>query len=200
MTPLVWAILLFVAALAFVALELFLPSGGLLGLMAVVAVIGSLVFVIYDIGYLAGTIYLVFLAIFVPVLIVAGLNYWPHTSVGRKILNVSPDGEGEPPVELRNAHLVGKRGVALTKMLPSGAVKIEGKSYDAIDEGAGLESGDPIEVIRVDGTRIVVRHILGDAADALVNDVSQDDQVTGDDLLSRPISEVIPDPFDEPPA
>lgn len=186
MTPLVWAIVLFVSALALLALELFIPSGGILGVLAVASVIGSLIFVIIGKGYVAGTVYLFFLSIFVPILVVAALNYWPHTSVGRKILNVSPDGEGEPPIEPRHLHLVGKQGVAQTKMLPSGAVRIEGKNYDAVAEGAGLDQGVAIEVIRVDGTRIVVREMRGVAPDQIAGDQS-------------PVSEVIPDPFEDPP-
>ena len=192
MTPLVWAILLFATALALVALELFIPSGGILGVLAVAAIIGSLVFVIYGNGYFAGTMYLIFLAIFVPILIVAGLNYWPHTSVGRKILNVSPDGDAEPPVEPRHLHLIGKQGVAQTKMLPSGAVRIEGKGYDAVAEGAGVEQGSSVEVVRVDGTRIVVREIQGGVQEPIA-----DNQAAGDNLMSRPVSD-IPDPFDDP--
>jgi membrane-bound serine protease (ClpP class) len=145
-----------------------------------------LVFVVLGKGYFVGTVYLFFLAIFVPILAVAALNYWPHTSIGRKILNVSPDGEGEPPIEPRYLHLVGKQGVARTKMLPSGAVKIEGKSYDAVAEGAGVEVGDRIEVIRVDGTRIVVRKMRGVPPDQFAGNRS-------------PVSEVIPDPFNDPP-
>ena len=193
MTPIIWAVVLFVSALALVALELFLPSGGILGVLAVASIIGSLVFVIIAKGAVAGAVYLVFLAIFVPFLVVAALNYWPHTSVGRRMLNVSPDGNDEPPIEPRYAHLVGKHGVAKTKMLPSGAIVIEGRSYDAVAEGAGVEPGDPVEVVRADGTRIIVREIHG-MTDA---QMAQGEPRT-EDLQSRPASDMISDPFEDP--
>ncbi len=53
--------------------------------------------------------------------------------------------------------LVGKNGMALTPLHPSGKVEVDGVKYDVVAEGAFLDKGAPIEVIQVEGARIVVR-------------------------------------------
>ncbi len=194
MTPIVWAVLLLVLALALFVLELFIPSGGVLGFLSAAALIGSLVYVVRGEGWLVGVIYLAALAIFGPMLIVAALRYWPYTPIGRRILNVAPDDPGQQVV-VRHADLVGRAGVALTKMLPSGAIKIDGTTYDAVSVGMPLEKGQAIEVVRVDGTRIVVQ-----ATDRTTETRPHDPRdgiEANSDLLSRPITDVIADPFDD---
>jgi hypothetical protein len=59
--------------------------------------------------------------------------------------------------------LIGKRGRAKTKMLPSGAVVIDGQTYDAATEGLPLEAGQPVEVIAAQFKRLVVRPVENDA-------------------------------------
>jgi membrane-bound serine protease (ClpP class) len=83
--------------------------------------------------------------------------------------------------------MIGKRGSAKTKMLPSGVVVIEGRTYDAVSEGMPIEAGQPIQVVAVRTNRIVVR-----SADS--------EQPPGEDsdVLSRPIDTVGPDPFEDP--
>lgn len=55
------------------------------------------------------------------------------------------------------AKLSGKRGMAVTVLRPSGLVEIEGQKVDVVTEGEMIDQGTSIEVLRVDGTRVVVR-------------------------------------------
>ena len=184
MTPLIWAILLFVLALAFLALEMFIPSGGLLAVLSVACIVGSVVFVIIDRGFAVGTVYLLFLAVLIPLVVMGAIQYWPYTPIGRRILNVGPDDEAIPPTVPKHIDLIGKRGHARTKMLPSGEITVDGLHYDAVTEGVAVEAGQPVEVIRVDGTRIVVRALEGDVASGRSRGkVASDDGPS--DLLSR---------------
>jgi membrane-bound serine protease (ClpP class) len=52
--------------------------------------------------------------------------------------------------------LVGKAGLALTPLRPSGVVKVEGKRIDAVSVGGFIEAGTSIVVVQVEGTRVVV--------------------------------------------
>ncbi|MFS8065659.1 MAG: NfeD family protein, partial [Byssovorax sp.] len=51
----------------------------------------------------------------------------------------------------------GARGIALSPLRPSGIAEIAGKRTDVVSDGAYVPSGEPIEVIRLDENRIVVR-------------------------------------------
>ena len=45
--------------------------------------------------------------------------------------------------------------------LEAGAAEIDGKRLDVVTQGEYLEAGTPVEVLRVEGNRIVVRKIGG---------------------------------------
>jgi hypothetical protein len=53
--------------------------------------------------------------------------------------------------------LIGQIGVAACDLLPSGYVKIDDQSYEAISETGPIDSGKPIKVTRLDLGRLVVR-------------------------------------------
>ena len=92
------------------------------------------------------------------------------------------------PYEPRR-ELVGKIGIARSKMLPSGAVEIEGHMIDAVSQGQAIEPGQYVVVLEVRSNRVVVRP-------------AEDDEQRGgrnpDDLLSRPIDELGFESLDDP--
>jgi membrane-bound ClpP family serine protease len=55
--------------------------------------------------------------------------------------------------------LVGKEGIVLTPLRPSGTGEIEGVRLDIVSEGAFIAAGTRIRVDRVEGRRIVVSPI-----------------------------------------
>ena len=83
--------------------------------------------------------------------------------------------------------LIGRRGVAKTKLLPSGAVIIDGETFDAFSEGMAIEPGQPVRVIAVRTNRIVVRLEEGSPVDFAL----------GADLLSRPAAALGLGPMDD---
>jgi len=52
--------------------------------------------------------------------------------------------------------LVGREGVALSTLRPSGTAVIDGRRWDVVTEGDYIERDTPIRVIDIEGTRIVV--------------------------------------------
>ncbi|MDR2784515.1 MAG: nodulation protein NfeD [Treponema sp.] len=69
----------------------------------------------------------------------------------------SPDAAGDEDY----AALTGKRGTAASTLRPSGTAEIGGRIYRVEGDGAFIEPGDPVEVVRVYGSRIVVRSCAG---------------------------------------
>jgi len=55
--------------------------------------------------------------------------------------------------------LVGKAGKTLTPCRPVGNIEIDGKSYSAMADGIWVEPGVEVEVVSVDGTKIVIKPI-----------------------------------------
>lgn len=188
MPPVVWAVVLLAVAIGIVALEMFIPSGGLLGVMAAVAMISSIVVIFKYYGVAAGSLYLLFNALLAPIVIVLALKWWPHTPIGRKMLNLAPgdnDHITSTPTYDEYKELLGKHGVAETKMLPSGIVKIDGQRFDAVGQGVAIDPGQNVEVVAVEGNRIIVRPTLA------AQGADQPDQPP------RPGQQIVPDPFQD---
>ena len=55
--------------------------------------------------------------------------------------------------------LVGKTGEVLTELRPSGSILLEGSPVDVVSEGAFLEKGEQVQVIAVQGSRVIVRKV-----------------------------------------
>ena len=55
--------------------------------------------------------------------------------------------------------LIGKHGIVLTELRPSGSVRIDGHPVDVVSEGAFIRKGEEVEVISVHGSRVLVRRV-----------------------------------------
>ncbi|MBL9125053.1 MAG: hypothetical protein JNG90_15555 [Planctomycetaceae bacterium] len=188
MNFLLWAALLLLLGLALVALEMFIPSGGVLGVLSALSILAAIVLAFFD-GPGTGLAFVLTTAVAIPAILAAALRVWPDTPMGRHILLGVPTPEEvlpDSPLRRELKSLVGKYGVAKSVMLPSGVVLVEGQSVDAVGQGMAIEPGQRIKVIEVRGTRVVVRPV--------------DDESTGadDDPLSRPISTLGIDSLENP--
>ena len=191
---LIGALLLLVLGLGLVILEVFVPSGGLIGCLAGISLILALVLGFYY-SQATGMIVLGTIVLGLPICLAIALRYWPNTSMGRRILlNIPTSEEVLPndPHRQRLKKLVGQIGRAKSVMLPSGAIDVAGQTIDAVSEGMAIEAEQLVRVIEVRGNRVVVRPADQDVQpDLPLPDSSQPD-------LNRPIDSVAEDPFKEP--
>jgi membrane-bound serine protease (ClpP class) len=58
------------------------------------------------------------------------------------------------------AQLIGKKGIAYTPLRPAGTALIEDQKIDVMTEGGFIEKDQAIEVLLVEGNRVVVREIV----------------------------------------
>jgi len=165
-------VMLFLAGLVCLAAEIFvLPGFGVLGLGGGLLVIASLVlasqsFVLptndYQIRHLQWSL-LGILAAAAGVAVVGMLlrRWLPRAPVLRHVLLEPPsaaagDGDGEEV-----ADLVGLEGIAATRLVPAGKVRIDGRLHDVTTDGQLVEPGEAVRVVDVRGGRVVVRPVAG---------------------------------------
>jgi membrane-bound ClpP family serine protease len=157
---LLWAILLLLLGISCLVLEMFIPSGGLLGVLAALSIIGAIALAFMT-GPIQGIVMTMFVTLLIPIMLAVAVKLWPETPLGRLILLRRPQGADEvlPQTEAYRTinALIGKRGVAKSMMLPSGVVLVEGKNYDAVSNGLPIEPGQKVRVIGIDTQRLVVR-------------------------------------------
>ncbi len=161
MNPVFWSVVLLAGGLLVIGLELFVPSAGLLGLVAGVLLLSSIIVAFFS-SMIAGVVMIGVVATLLPFIFMLFVSVWPNTPIGRRVLigskrreDVMPAGEHYEERE----RLIGKRGVARTRMLPSGQVVIDGKKYDAVSQGTVVEPGDAIEVVAIRTWKIIVRRL-----------------------------------------
>ncbi len=183
----IWAVLLLLVGMTLVAMDVFLPSGGIFAFLAVCAIVGAIWLGFTEgsgvaLGVLAGAI-----AGTIAV-VIAAFRYWPSTSLGRRMLLQVPSGEDVLPENMLRKTLeglVGHTGRAKSAMLPSGIIAVDGVSYDAMSEGPPVEAGQKVRVIEVRGNRLVVRGLADDPPGSEPEN----------DPLSQPVDWDSPDPF-----
>lgn len=187
--PWVWAVMLIVVAVGLAVLELFIPSGGLLAFLSIASVVGALILA-FKSGPVIGLVFLVAVIVGLPTGLALAVKWWPHTPIGRRILlRVGGSEEVLPDDDFHRGlkDLVGRTGKAKSKMLPSGAIVVDGRTIDAYAEGVAIEPGQRVIVLKVHGTNVMVRPLEDDESPSL-------EEGSG---LSQPIDSIAPDPFND---
>ena len=159
----VFAVILLIVGLSILTAEIFIPSGGLLGVITFLSLLVSLIFAYRAWGVSHPNLFggfCLLLLILVPTVIGTGLYLLPRTPLGKKVLLEAPESENVTPYleeSRRLEKLVGRFGVALTILRPGGLVDVDGTRLHAVSEGLMVEAGESIEIINVRGSQVVVR-------------------------------------------
>jgi membrane-bound ClpP family serine protease len=155
---LLFAVFLYVACAALIVAEVFIPSGGLLGICALACVVGG-VATFFHYSPTAGWIGVVAALIMVPSLLVVAYKILPKTRFGRRVILAPPvrkRGEAIPDAaEL--VRLLGQVGEVLTPLRPVGMCTFAGRRVECVAESGYIQKGKAVKVIRVEGTQLTVR-------------------------------------------
>jgi membrane-bound ClpP family serine protease len=157
-----WGFGLLLGACVILALELFVPSGGILGLVAAALGIASVV-CFWRVSPTWGVSSLVAFVVLAPMAVAFFVKIWPDTPMGRKMILADDDSEIERRTMLANEvrtkedSLIGAQGRAITDLRPVGMVELDGQRVEALAEGSWIEAGQPVRVTHVEGARIKVR-------------------------------------------
>lgn len=146
---------LLLVGLLLVFLEFYLP-GAILGTIGAIFLIFSLVLFAFG----ATTPWITFLY-FIVVIVLVGFTIrfalWNiRRTTHQNTLFLSDDQTGYKASSY-NHSIVGKEGVALTDLKPSGFIEIEDQDYQAMAETGYLIKGTPVTVIGGQGAYLIVR-------------------------------------------
>ena len=138
-----------------------LPGFGAAGIPGIVLIFAGIGLAWVQYGLRTGLIYAsATVALTVP-LAILGLWLFRRTRLGGSfILNIAAnraDGFQAPPQELVN--LVGKSGKSITPLRPAGTALINDQRVDVVTLGDFIEAEVEVEVILVEGSRVVVRNL-----------------------------------------
>jgi membrane-bound serine protease (ClpP class) len=160
-------VLLVATGILLLALEIFvIPGFGIAGVLGIAALLGGLGLSLVGAGATWATLGMALGRVAISLgLAVAGaaalLTLFPRLPYGRRLVLstelLAGQGFTSPP-EADRAWL-GARGTAASPLRPAGIASLEGRRVDVVSEGEYIDPGAPIEVVRVEGNRIVVREV-----------------------------------------
>jgi membrane-bound ClpP family serine protease len=168
------AILLFVLGLLLIGLEVFvLPGFGVCGISGVLLVLASLGLVAYghwprtnsewiDLGNKIAPFGISMLGSLVAVALV--IRYLPNIPVLNRLVSKTEDedhafAEPEHPSHAQYQSLLGAIGVAATPLRPAGKTQFGEEFVDVIAEGGYIMPGTRVQVVEVEGNRVVVKEV-----------------------------------------
>jgi len=167
------ALMLFLMGLVLVGIEIFvLPGIGACGIFGVLCMLGGLGLVTLDkvpqtggewgkLGEKVSLYMFAMMGAFVLAFTVA--RYLPKVPGGNRLVLNTPSDVGIPSDNLPGAgeaaELLGAIGTTNTPLRPAGMVKFGDKFVDVVSDGGFIPAGTRVQVIQVEGTRIVVKEV-----------------------------------------
>lgn len=168
-------IVLFVVGVGLILLEIFvIPGFGIFGILGALCALGGLILSLqsftlpdsaaapWQVDILLDSVGRV-LASFVgaSVLFLLALRFLPRVPfANRLVLQAEIAGAAPaPPSAGPGGELAGRQGHAVTPLHPGGKIEIDGQIHDVVAEGEYVAPGEPVEVVRVEGMRVVVARV-----------------------------------------
>ena len=154
----VFQIAVFLGGVLCIVVEMLMPTVGLLAGAGVAAMLYSMVLAM---GGNISAVYAMLAAFVLAALIFALIvKKLPSSRLWKKIVLSDASTTDRGYVSTRTqAELIGRTGVVLTELRPSGTVQLDGVPVDVVSEGAFLPKGTVVRVTAVQGSRVVVRRV-----------------------------------------
>ncbi len=164
------ALFLFLIGLVLIIMEIFvIPGFGVAGISGAVAVVLAVVFASPSIGQAFLSLFIALVA--TVILTAITLKNKKTRKVWSKLI-LKQKQENKDGYEVQNEtamKYLQKQGIAATVLRPSGTGIFEGERIDVVTEGEFIAPGAVIEVVKVEGTRVVVKEVKLDKEDTKPN-------------------------------
>lgn len=152
------AILILVLGIGLIIAEFFVASG-FLALLGIGAIITSLFMAGYDFGHMSMSIAIAFIVAIIAAIILfrsIGMErgLFRHIVLRERTMTE----QGYISTEARE-DLLNEIGQAVTALRPSGTAEVNGERLDVISEGNFIQSGEKIQIVHIEGGKIVVRQL-----------------------------------------
>ncbi len=151
----IWALFLLILLGSFAILgEFFIPAFGIVGIAGFTTAVVAVVLGFSQHPDPWGVILLLTALIVVPTVVLGGFRRFPKSFFGKRMILATD--ESSAPSEQEGV-TTGTEGEALTDLHPTGVALIGGERKSVVTGGEYLDAGTVVEVIAVEGARIVVR-------------------------------------------
>jgi len=154
------SLLLLLLGIGCLILEIFVPSFGLLGIGGIAAIVASIVLSSgLSLPYSLLSVFIAFLATIAVTFLYAKFFGLKKGLFRKLVLDDATRSELGYVSNETNPDLLGKTGVAVTPLRPSGIAIFEDDRFDVVSEGGYISKGKKVKIIQTTGSRIVVREV-----------------------------------------
>jgi membrane-bound serine protease (ClpP class) len=152
-------IILFVVGIVLILLELVLP-GGIIGIFGFAAFLASFFLAAENFVHMGISLLIAFtISILASVVMIK--VYDKKMKFFKKLILTDSTSTESGYVSNRNrTELIGIIAHALTDLRPSGTIIVEDERIDAVSEGGFIKKDSTVKIVKVEGSRIVVRELM----------------------------------------
>ncbi|HSH36735.1 NfeD family protein [Schnuerera sp.] len=149
---------IFVTGLILLVIEAIVPGFGLPGISGIILVILG---TILAMGSLSSALMSISIAIIITAIITMLLIKYGHRSpfLDKIVLSTHQKDEEGYLSSFTKEEYLAKEGISISELRPSGVIEIDGQRLDALSDGGYIPKQSKIQVIRVEGSKIIVRRV-----------------------------------------
>jgi membrane-bound ClpP family serine protease len=148
-------LILFLLGVVLLAGEVFVP-GAILGILGAISMMAGCVISFMQLGPTGGTIATGVALGLLGLTLYVELVWLPKTRFGKKlIIQSAVSAVSQPPVAEKE-QVVGRPAQAVTALVPSGYVLVEGRRYEAYSQSGHINKGEALTVTGLDNFRLIV--------------------------------------------
>lgn len=157
MDGLFWAgIILLIAGFVLVGIEMILPGFSVPGVSGIICLVAG-VFLLADSVMEAAMITIAVLAV-LSILMAVILNLLSHNKIRTPIVLEEEQKRTQGYLSSKDLnYLLGRKGIAATDLRPSGIGQFDEVKFDVMSEGSYIIKDTRIEIIKVEGSKLVVK-------------------------------------------
>lgn len=152
------SLLLFIVGVGFVIAEFFLP-GAIAGIIGLALIIGGIILAGGNVIHMGISVLIALLVAIVGMVIIMKFFGKNLKLFNKIILTDATDTEHGYVSNVNRVELVGKFAESMTPLRPSGTIMLDGERIDAVTEGGYVDRGKMVKIIKVEGSRTVVREM-----------------------------------------
>jgi len=151
-------VLLQIIGVLVIIAEIFIPSLGVLAIIALAVLSYSLYIVFTTISTTAGIVFTSLDIIFLPVVIFLGIKVLANSPLALKRELSKQNGVVSQKEKLET--FINMKGTAVTDLRPAGMASIDSKRVDVVTDGEYIDADTPVIVTGVSGNRIIVDRVV----------------------------------------
>jgi membrane-bound serine protease (ClpP class) len=150
------SMILFAVGLVLMVAEIFIAGFGIVGGLGILALGAGVVTAAYDTTF---GLKMLLLALFLSAILAFVLvKYFGHLGLWNRLILTDRQEKSSGYTPTRNLrHMMYQSGRAVTPLRPSGTAVFHGQRFDVVSEGEFLPVDTDVQIVLIEGTRIVVR-------------------------------------------